>query len=192
MTLRRIALTSALATALVVSSGSAAGAQAGAETYTATGSVKGGGGASASAPMTIVIERRMPPKEVERFTSAFKTGGIAALRKALAGVPPVGSVKIGARAAVPLRLSMERQSDKGRLVTLVSDSPILLLGGGLPDAKPKEGYDLGIVDLEIHDGGTTTGVLTPAAKVTVNPQGVFVVSDYSSELILLSNVKKAK
>jgi hypothetical protein len=153
--------------------------------------VKTSGGATASAPITIVVERKMSQAEAEKFMETFRTGGAAALRKALVGVPPTGSVKLGTGAATPTRLTIERRTDKGRLITIVADKPVLALGAGLPDAKPKTDYDFAVVDLEVDDGGNGAGQFAPAAKISVN-KGAFVVSDYSSELIRLTGVKKVK
>ena len=164
----------------------------GAETFTATATVKAAGGATATAPVTIVVDRKMSQAEADKFTAAFKNGGAAALRKALTGVPPTGSVKIGAGTATPTRLTLERRTDVGRLLTIVTDTPLVFVGAGVAGAKPKEGYDFGIIDLEIHDKGASTGVIAPAAKVSVNDQGAFVVSDYSGEYIRLTAVTKGK
>ena len=43
----------------------------------------------------------------------------------------------------------------------------MFLGAGLPEAKPKEGFDFGIVDLVVDDKGVGVGTMSPAAKVTV-------------------------
>jgi hypothetical protein len=112
------------------------------------------------------------------------------LRKALKGVKPAGSIKMGAGAAPPTRLAVERQTDKGRLITMVSDTPILHLGKGLPDAKPTEGYDFAVLDLELGAAGGS-GTLTPAAKVTVKG-GAFVVEGYSTEPLRLTSVTAKK
>ena len=70
-----------------------------------------------------------------------------------------------------------------------------LIGRGverlLPEAKPQQGYDFGIVDITVDGKGVGVGTMSPAAKVTVK-QGVFVVDEYSGELIRLSDVKKVK
>ena len=167
-------------------------AQQTSETFTATAQVKGAGGGTASAPVTIVVERKMTPAEADKFLAAFKTGGAPALRKALAGVPETGSVRIGSAAApVPTRLTLERPTGKGRLLTIVTDQPIMFLGAGAPGAKPKEGYDFGVIDLEVDEAGAGVGSIAPAARVTVK-QGVFVVDDYSAEFIKLAGVKKTK
>jgi hypothetical protein len=57
--------------------------QAAPEVFTATAAVKGAGGAAASAPVTITIDRKMSQKEADSLAAAFKTGGAAALRKGL-------------------------------------------------------------------------------------------------------------
>ena len=57
--------------------------------FTATAAVKGAGGAAASAPVTITIDRKMSQGEAESLVAAFKTGGAAALRKGLAGTAPL-------------------------------------------------------------------------------------------------------
>ena len=191
MRLRRNATNGVLALAVAMAAAGAVLAQAAAETFTGTASVKAAGGAAASAPITIVVERKMSQKEAESLTAAFKTGGAAALRKALAGVPATGSVQLGKGKPTPTRLTLERTTDKGRLLTIVTDEPLLFLGAGVPAAKAKEGYDFGVIDIEVDAKGGGSGTLAPAAKVSVN-KGAFVVSDYATEAIRLTDVKKVK
>jgi hypothetical protein len=191
MTGRQTTKCGVLTIAAVLLSTPAARTQAGAETFTGTATVKTAGGATASAPITIVIDRKMSQSEADRFTGLFRTGGAAALRKALEGVPPTGSVTLGKGTPTPTRLTLERRTDKGRLLTMVADKPILALGAGLPDAKPTAEHDFAVVDIEVDASGNGSGTFAPAAKITVN-QGAFVVSDYSSELIRLTGVKKVK
>jgi len=166
-------------------------AQTAAETFTATAAVKTAGGATASAPVTVVVSRKMSREQVEKLTAAFTAGGVAALRKALTGVEPTGSIKLGNGAPTPTRLTFERPTDSGRLLTIVADQPIVALGAGLPGAKPTAGHDFAILDLIIDAQGHGTGTLAPAAKVGVK-QGVFIVDDYAAETVRLTDVKKAK
>lgn len=161
-----------------------------AETFTATATVKTAGAATATAPVTVTLDRIMSQQEADALLAAFKSGGAAALHKALKGVKPTGSIALGGGAATPTRLAVERQTDKGRLITMVADTPILHLGKGLPDAKPTQGYDFAVLDLEIAAGGGS-GTLTPAAKVTVKG-GAFVVEGYSTEPLRLTAVKATK
>jgi hypothetical protein len=100
-------------------------------------------------------------------------------------------VQIGSGKAIPSRLTLERPSDRGRMLTIVTDQPLLFIGAGLPEAKAKEGFDFGIIDIIVPASGAGTGTMSPAAKVTVK-QGVFVVDEYSGELVRLTDVKKTK
>ena len=180
-----------LLAALLVTPASLRG-QAGAEAFTATAAVKAAGGGSASAPVTITIDRKMSQREAETFTTAFKSGGAAALRKALVGVAPTGSVKVGAGRATPTRITIERASAGGRLLTMVADQPLLFLGAGVPGAKPKAGYDFAVIDIEVDAKGNGSGTVAPAAKIKMNGDA-FVVEDYGgNELIRLTAVKKTK
>jgi hypothetical protein len=161
------------------------------ESFTATATVKTAGGSAATSPVQVTVDRKMSQAEADTMLAAFKTGGAAALRKALEGVPPTGSVRLGNAAPTPTRLTIERPTEKGRLLTIVTDKPILFLGAGLPDAKSKTGYDFAIIDLEVDANGAGSGTLAPAAKVTVK-QGAFVVEDYAGELVRLTSVTRAK
>jgi hypothetical protein len=188
---RQITLCALMSFAALVSIAAATSSQTGTETFSATAAVKTAAGAQATAPVTITITHKMSQAEADKYTSAFAAGGVAALRKALTGVAPTGSVQIGAGKPTPTRLTLERPSDRGRMLTIVTDQPLMFVGGGLPNAKPKEGFDFGIIDFIVAENGSGTGTMSPAAKVTVK-QGVFVVDEYSGELVRLTDVKKAK
>ena len=177
--------------ALVVVAAAGAVAQTASETYRATATVSTAGGATATAPVTIVVARTTSADEARALTEAFTTGGESALRQALAGRPATGTVQIGKGAPATARITLDRTTDKGRLLTIVTDKPILFLGGGLPDAKAKEGYGFAVLDIEVDAKGNGTGTLAPAAKVKV-VQGAFVVDDYASQSIRLTAVTRAR
>ena len=185
------AMTGFISCAVLAAASWAAYAQTGAEAFSATAAVKTAGAGGATAPVAITVTRKMSQAEADKFLAAFKAGGADGLRKALAGVSPTGSVRLGNGRPTPTRLTLERTTDKGRLLTMVTDTPIAFLGAGLAGAKPTTGFEFGIVDIEIDAKGSGSGTLTPAAKVTVK-DNVFVVQDYSQELIQLTGVKKVK
>ena len=166
-------------------------AQGGAEAFTATATVKTAAGATASAPLVLSITRKMPQGEADAMVNAFKAGGAAALKKALVGVAPTGTVQIGTGAVVPTRLTVERITGAGRLLTVVTDQPLLFLGASLPGAKATQGYDFAVIDIEVDAQGSGSGTLAPAAKLRVN-QGALVVDDYGIESVRLVAVKKTK
>ena len=166
-------------------------AQAGAEVFTATASVKTAAGGSATAPVTITVSRKMSEREVEPLLAAFKAGGAAALRKGLVGIAPTGTVRIGAGADTPTRFTIERVVGAGRLLTIVTDRPLVFLGAGLPGAKSPEGYDFAVIDIEVDAKGSGSGTMAPAAKLRAN-QGSLVVDDYGTEGVRLTDVTKTK
>jgi hypothetical protein len=172
--------------ALVIGAAALAAPPGGPETFTATAMTKSAGGATATAPVTITVERTMSREEAVRLVQAFRSGGAAGLRKALEGVAPTGLVRVGAH-EVAARLTIERVTDKGRLLTIVSDRPLLFLGAGLPGAKPRDGFDFAVVDLEIDAHGAGTGTLAAAARITAQ-QEMFVVKDYADDIIRLTAV----
>ena len=162
-----------------------------AEVFTTTASVKGAGGGSASVPVTINVDRKMSQGEADKLAGAFKAGGAAALRKALAGVPPTGTIRIGAGATTPTRLTVERVSGNGRLLTILTDQALLFVGAGVPGAKSQAGYDFAVIDIEVDAKGSGSGTIAPAAKIKMNGNA-FVVEDYAVELVRLTDVKKTK
>jgi hypothetical protein len=163
----------------------------GPEIFKATASVKTAGGVAATAPVTITVDRKMSRAQVDGLLATFRTGGPGALRKALDGVAPTGSVRIGDAGAVAGRMTLERVTDKGRLVTVVTLEPLVFLGGGVPDAKPRDAYEFGVVDIEVDANGKGSGTLSPAARIKIH-EGAFVVEDYASDLVELKEVTKVK
>jgi len=161
------------------------------EVYTATAAVKTAAGAAATAPVTITIDRKMSQAEADKLGAAFRAGGAAALRKALVGVPPTGTIRLGASNPTPTRVTIERVTDKGRLLTILTDQALFFIGAGLPGSKPQTGFDFAVVDLEVDAKGVGSGNLAPAAKLKMN-ENAFVVEDYGAEAVRLTSVTKAK
>lgn len=189
MSVHRIVAVLALALTLAVVASAHGGA--GAETFTATASVKTAGGATATVPVTIVVDRKISSAEADRVAAAVTKRETSALREALVALPAAGSIRLGAGKPTVTRLALERPTDKGRLLTIVSDQPILFLGAGVPGAPPKEGFDFAIVDIEVDEKGSGSGTLCPAATIAIR-EGAFVVGDYASEMLRLTDVKKVK
>jgi hypothetical protein len=133
----------------------------------------------------------MAQPEADKLVAAFKAGGAAALRKALVGVAPTGTVQIGTGKATPTRLTVERATGAGRLLTIITDQPLMFLGAGVPGAKPREGYDFAVIDITVDAKGNGSGTIAPAAKIKMN-QAAFVVEDYAAEVVQLTGVKKTK
>ena len=140
--------------------------------------------------MTIVVDRKMPQAEADKLLAAFKSGAQLHFVRPMVGVAPTGSVSVGGGLPTPTRLTIERPTDKGQLLTIVADKPILQLGAGVPGAKPKEGYDFAHHrSASQFCGDRIRSRPRRQPRVTVK-QGAFVVDDYSGELVKLNGVSR--
>ncbi len=166
----------------------ASAARAG-ETFTATAVVTGPAGGKATAPVTFVVERFATDAERDALFAALRTGGTPAAHELLSGCDNFGSVQIGGH-TTPIKYANQRSLGSGRLITIVTAEPVLFLGAGLPEAKPKAEYQLALAVFEANAAGTGQGELTPAAKVRVDDKDAIVTEDYGAEVIRLTNVVK--
>jgi len=171
--------------AIVLGSVSLAHAQT--ETFTAVAMVKGAAIGAGVANMTVTVNRLATDAERDALLAAVKQGGTAAARTLLRGKPDVGTLQLGSRPAT-IKYAYARSVGDGRLLTLITADPIVLLGAGLPEAKPAAGYDLGLVLLEVAASGPGKGELVPAAKVKIDAQGAVVTEDYSGETVQLTQI----
>ena len=165
-------------------------AEAQSQTFTAIAKVQGTVGAGI-ADLTVTANRFATDAERDALVAAVKQGGTAAARTLLRSKSDAGTLRLGSRPAGAIKYVYARDTGGGgRLLTIITADPVVLLGSGLPDAKPSAGYDLGLVLLEVPASGPGKGEMVPAAKVKVDPQGAIVTEDYSGETVQLSQVVK--
>lgn len=169
----------------------AVSAQKTGDIYTAVAAVRSASGSPSETPMAFTIERKMPKSEADALLAAFQAGGAAGLRKALTGVAPTGAVRVGAAKPIPARLTLERATATGKLITIVTDQPVVFMGIGMPGVTAKAGYDFAVVELIVDAKGNGTGTIAPAATVTVQ-HGVFTVADRAADAIRLTGVTKVR
>jgi hypothetical protein len=181
-----MSMTALAAMALAAAGSIALSAQA-AATYTATANVKTAAGASASAPVTITVTRWATDAERAKVMDALKAGG-GALKTTLDAMPAAGTIEVGGRKTT-LRFARTLSTAGGKLVTIVAAEPILYLGAGAPEAKPKAGYDFAFATFEVDATGKgTAGDLAPAAKLKVGQNDAVVVDDYGAEAVRLTGI----
>jgi len=163
------------------------GRQGTAETYTADASVKRANGSQASAKLTATIQAWATDADRDALVAAVKQGGSAA-RELLAKRANAGTIEVGA-GPTPIKYAYARSVGSDRLITLVTAQPIHYVGGNAPNAKPKAGYDLGLVLLQVG-ASSGTGEVAPAAKVKVDDKGAIVTEDYGADVVRLTNITK--
>jgi hypothetical protein len=176
------------ATAVVIATAGMAALQ-NAETIAADARVKSAGGVTATAPVVVTLKSYSSDADRDALVAALKKGGTADARQMLMKRDDLGTVQVGGR-QTPVKYAYARSTGGGRLITVVTASPIAFIGAGLPEAKPTAGYDLGLVMLETMDAKPGRGELVPATKIRVNADGAIVTEDYSGEVVVLTNVMK--
>ena len=178
----------ALGVAALVATDAFVLAQGRGEAFTADASVKRANGSTATAKLTATVDSFATDAERDALVAAVGKGGTAA-RDLLASRKDAGSIQVGST-TTPVKYAYVRTTGSGRLITLVTAQPIHFVGGDLPDAKPKAGYDLGLVLLDVGASKPGTGEVAPAAKVKVDAQKAIVTEDYGADAVRLSNVVK--
>lgn len=158
------------------------------ETYAATASVKTGN-ATASKAVTFHVDRFLTDAERDKLVPVIKSNNGTAIVKALSALPDIGYVAVG-DAKTPVKYAYARPTGSGRLVTLVTAKPLGFIGSKAPNAKPTDGYELGIALLVLDAAGNGDGEVSPAARISVDAKGAVVTSDYSHEVVRLTGVSK--
>jgi len=157
-----------------------------ADTFTADASVKRANGSQSSAKLTATVQSFATDAEREALVAAVRKGGTAA-KDLLATRKDAGTIEVGTM-KTPIKYAYSRGVGSGQLITVVTAQPIHFVGGDAPDAKPKAGYDFGLVLIELDGSKAGTGEVAPAAKIRVDEKGAIVTEDYGSDVVRLSNV----
>jgi hypothetical protein len=158
------------------------------EAFSATAHVTGKDTAGA-AFLRIYIDKYTSDRDRDGLVEALSRYGYPSFLQALRQAPEVGRLEMGDR-KWPLRWARQEQTPTGRVIVVATDQPVFFVGGAAPDAKPREGYGLALLQFEIDDAGFGKGTMAAAAKVKPgNPTGV-QVDDYASKPVQLTSVTK--
>jgi hypothetical protein len=157
------------------------------ETFTANLHVTGATGGAAAATIQIDIERYTPEADRTAVENALKSGGYPAFVAALRKAPVVGSVSTGDQ-KWDIRWAREQATDKGRTIVVVTDRPIFFVGGGRVDAKPRTGYDVALIQLQVDEIGLGSGSMAAAARVKPGGETGVQIDDYADKPIKLVTV----
>ena len=159
------------------------------ETFLAKAETKSGDLGVASVPLAVRIERYTPDPDLKRMEEALRTGGYPGFLAALRKSPVVGAVEVGNR-KVPIRWARQTPEGEGRVISVVTDTPIFFLGGGGPDAKPKAGYEVAVLQLKMDSSGTGEGSIAAAARVKPGGTSGVQIDQYADQPIKLVSIKR--
>ena len=158
------------------------------ESFTATAQFLAAGGGAATT-LKIRVERYTPDAEREAVLQALTQGGYPGFVLALRKAPVVGSVTIGGH-AFDIRWARESPIKNGRSIVLVTDKPMFFIGAGSPTAKPREGFEVGVISFQINDSGMGYGgKMAAAARVKTGDTGI-EIADYAEKLMELRTVMR--
>ena len=163
------------------------------ETFSANVQASGAQGGAAAATISIDIQRYTPEADRTAVEGALKTGGYPAFLTALRKAPEVGSVNFADR-KFPIRWARERATGKyTRSIVVVTDQPIFFVGGGRPDAKPREGFEVAVIELHVDNVGIGKGSMTAAARVKPGGENGVQIDAYEDKpMNLVTVVRKIK
>jgi hypothetical protein len=139
--------------------------------------------------VAIEIDQYTPERDIQNMEQALKTTGSAGFLAALRRAPVAGRFRAGDQ-TFTIRWARQRPSPTGRVISIVVDSPVYFVGGGLPGAKPREGFDVAVVHLVMDSAGIGEGTLAAAAKVKPGGDAGVEIEDYASEPIKLVSMRR--
>ena len=184
---RSIVLSALLLTALMVRVGVAQKVTV-PETFTANLNVASKTGGAAAGTVQIDIQRYTPDADRTRVEEALKTGGYPAFLDALRKAPQVGTVSVGEQKWA-IRWARTRPSgEHTRTIVVVTDQPIFFVGGGKVDAKPREGYNVALLQMNVDSVGMGNGSMAAAARVKPGGETGVQIDDYAEAPIKLVTV----
>ena len=157
------------------------------ESFTANLHATGAAGGAGAATIQIDVQRYTPDFDRTSVETALKSGGYPAFLTALRKAPVVGSVTQGDQ-KWSIRWARERPAKTGRTLVFVTDQPIFFVGGGRVDAKPREGYEVAVIQVNIDDGGIGDGTMAAAARVKPGGDTGVQIDDYADKPIKLTSV----
>jgi hypothetical protein len=159
---------------------------AGPEVFRATAKVSTAT-AGGEAHVAIEIDRYTAEKDLQTMEQALKSGGSSAFLEALKRAPAVGRFRV-ADQTFTIRWARERPSASGRVISVVTDTPVYFVGAGVPGAKARAGFDVAVVVLNMDSSGVGQGTLAAAARVKPGGTSGVEVEDYASEPVKLVSV----
>ena len=159
------------------------------ELFTANVQATAASGASAAAAIQIDIRRYTPDAERTAVENALKAGGYPAFLTALRKASEVGTVSLGTQKWA-IRWAREQPSAQGRIIVVVTDKPIFFLGGAKANAKPRAGYEVGLIRMQVDNSGMGTGEMAAAARVKPGGETGVQVDDYADQPLTLTGVAR--
>lgn len=155
------------------------------EEYSATAIVTSG--RASMVQFDIRIESFTPDEEVVKLAEILKSQGPDALAKAIDKTQR-GRIAPVARIGNDINIARSFQTEKGRVLRLVSNRPLGFLelrrGGRSTD------YEFSVMEIIFNEKGEGQGVALAAAKIKFNKDNQLEVENYGTDPIRITNVRR--
>jgi hypothetical protein len=161
------------------------------ETFRAQAKAASDAGLAGAAYVDIHIDKYSPDAERDAMLATLKSGGYPALLEAIKKAPAIGTVKVGTETFVVRWARQQRSGENRRTISVVTDKPMLFVGGGQANAKPREGYDIAVVQFDMDDAGVGSGTMAAAAKIKPGGPNGFQIDDYADQPIKLVSISRS-
>lgn len=159
------------------------------EVFTATAQAKNATGA-VSGVLEVRVSRYTPDFDRKVVEEALRLGGYPRFVTALRNAPDVGQLVLAAGQPYTIRYAREKVEGGGRTIVLVTDRPVLFLGSSRADAKPRAGFEVAVVEIQVDGTGRGKGRMAAAARVRPDGAGGVLLDDYAEQPIELANVTR--
>lgn len=142
-----------------------------------------GGDTTITSTLTIRVERLMDPDDRTSVLDGLQYRGYPGFLEALRRRPVIGQV--GNKSGnVDLRYAWETKTGDRRRVILVADKPFFFIARDT--SKPRGGYELTVVDLQLDDRNAGSGTMAAAARVKRAPDGGPILDDFATAPVQLT------
>jgi hypothetical protein len=137
------------------------------------------------------IKRWSTDAERDQLLKVFREKGQDALLSALQKLPVVGGVRAPGSLNYDIHFARQRpEADGGRMVFLMTDRYI---GAWEAMNRPRTiDYPFTLIQLQLDKDGRGVGKASVATQITQDPDGTIVLENFSSQPVMLNDVRPAK
>jgi len=160
------------------------------EIFSATAQAKNDTGAISGA-LEVRLKRYTPEFDRKTVEAALREGGYPKFVLALRNAPEVGQLVLGGSQPFAIRYARETVEASGRTIVIVTDKPVYFISGGhTAGTKPRAGYEVAVLQIQLDGKGQGSGTMAAAARVRPDGNGGVLLDDYAEELIALTKLTR--
>jgi hypothetical protein len=143
-----------------------------------------------SGTLEVHVDRYTPEFDRATVETSLREGGYPRFLTTLRNAPGVGQLMIAGGKPYQIRYARETAEASGRVIVLITDRPVFFVGGGQETSKPRSGYEVALLRLQIDGAGRGQGTMAGAARVRPDGNGGVLLDDYAEQPIALTSVTR--